>query len=66
MDVFISRWLDKTFNFTQIVAYNIAGKVSTLGVVALLGYFMVFPENRRFQIFGMYIRGCQKFGIKVY
>ena len=25
MDVFISRWLEKTFDFTQIVACNIAG-----------------------------------------
>ena len=28
-----------------------------------LGDFMAFPENRRFQICGMYIRGCQTFGI---
>ena len=54
MDVFISRWLEKTFDFTQIVAYNIAGKVNIFGVVALLGDFMAFPEDRRFWICGMY------------
>ena len=40
MDVFITRWLEKTIDFPQIVAQNIAGKVSIIGVVAIC---MAFP-----------------------